>query len=212
MADRVPYPNARLIIFSRAPQPGHCKTRIAATIGDAAAADLQAQLLTEKAAMACTAPLCPIELWCAPDCRHPLFQSLAAEYPLTLHQQAGADLGERMYHAMSATPAEYTIIIGTDCPLLDRPYIKTALQMLAEGSEMVIGPAEDGGYVLLGLRHIEPTLFRDVEWGTARVLAQTLNAADRAGLSVRQLAMLWDLDRPEDLSRYQVVHTATVKQ
>ena len=69
-------------------------------------------------------------------------------------------------------------------------------------TDVVVGPAEDGGYVLIGLKRAEPALFRDIDWGTDQVLEQTLRAASQAQCSIAMLATLWDVDRPEDWQRF----------
>ena len=69
-------------------------------------------------------------------------------------------------------------------------------------ADVVVGPAEDGGYVLIGLKRAEPALFRGIDWGTDQVLEQTLGAASQAHCSIAMLATLWDVDRPEDWQRF----------
>ena len=196
------FPHARLIIFTKAPVAGQCKSRLAAGIGDEAAAKVQDMLIHRCLDAVNTSPLCPTELWCASDSTHPFFQSIATNYPLSLYNQQGHDLGQRMFHAMSNKPAQATIIIGTDCPGISRHYIKSALQVLHDGKDVVIGPAEDGGYVLLGLKQIEPRLFTNIEWGTAQVYAQTVQACQQQGLQWQPLQMLWDIDHESDLQRF----------
>lgn len=140
-----------------------------------------------------------------PDTTHPFFQSIAANYPVSLHQQQGDDLGQRMLHAVSAKEADYTVIIGTDCPVMSNDYLNRAYEALHNGHELVLGPAEDGGYVLLGLRTVREELFTDIAWGTASVLQQTLHAVNKMGATCQMLETLWDLDRPADYNRYQAV-------
>lgn len=203
MSDPFRFPNARLIIFAKAPVAGECNTRLAESIGDQAAADLQHELIENRLAETCAASLCPVELWCAPDSTHSVFQSLATRYPISLLEQSGEDLGQRMYHAMTTPVAEFSIIIGTDCPVLSKNYLFNAYQALEKGSDVVIGPAEDGGYVLLGLRHIHRTLFSDISWGSSAVYAETIRAIEALSLSCISLETLWDLDRPADYDRYR---------
>ncbi len=204
-----PYPDARLIIFTRAPQAGKCKTRLIPMLGEQGAANLQRELIQNCVATLCTQPLCPTELWCSPDTDQPLFQSLAQDYPLSLHTQQGADLGERMYHAMAGGDSACTIIVGTDCPEMSRDYVVQAIETFITGKDAVIGPAEDGGYVLLALRQVDASLFQDIEWGTQGVLAQTAQKMTAAGLAWQAIATLWDLDEGEDLRRYQALKSAS---
>ena len=99
------------------------------------------------------------------------------------------------------------LIIGSDCPSIDESYLKTALEQLAGGIDVVLGPAEDGGYVLIGLNAANNRLFSDIDWGTDRVLVQTLTRARKLGLSSVCMDVLWDLDRPTDLDRLEELDT-----
>ena len=206
-----PFPEARLLIFAKAPVAGQCKSRLAANIGNQAAAELQAELIQRCVTEVGTESLCPTELWCAPDCRHHLFQTLAAEFSLALLQQQGADLGQRMFHAMSRQQAEATIIIGTDCPVLSRDHIKSTLLALQQDNDAVLAPAEDGGYVLLGLRQVDPRLFADIAWGTAGVYGQTVQACTSLGYKLHELETLWDIDLEADWQRYKLLKSITYK-
>lgn len=197
------YPDVSLILFAKAPLPGLCKTRLIPCLGEQGAAMLQQDLLRQCVAQLCHEPLCHTQLWCDPDTTHPAFQRLSVEYRLDLYQQQGADLGERMYRAMRCQSADYTIIIGTDIPLLTKDYIEQAIKALQRGDDAVIGPAEDGGYVLLGLKQVDEALFEEIHWGTAAVFRETCEKMTAGGLSWHENAPLWDLDTVEDLRRYQ---------
>jgi len=204
------YPDARLIVFAKAPQAGYCKTRLIPEIGEQGAAHLQAELIHNCLSRLCHEPLCPTELWCSPDTRHPFFKTMANNFPVSLHQQQGTDLGEKMYHAMSYRDSTYTIIIGTDCPEITSEYIESGITQLSEAQGAVIGPAEDGGYVLLGLRHIAENLFQDISWGTEHVFAQTVQKMKASELIWHELETLWDLDDSQDLVRYQRLKMAQI--
>jgi len=186
---------------------GRVKTRLTPPLTPAAAAGLHRRLLAETAAMACSSGLAAVELWCAPDTGHPLFRELAAAWPLNLFPQAGADLGARMAAAAESAlrEAEAVVLIGADCPLLGPRELRTALAWLEGGYDAVLGPAEDGGYVLIGLRRFDGRLFDDIHWGGARVLEATRGRLNALGWRFRELAPLWDLDRPADLERYRAL-------
>ncbi|MEY6432745.1 TIGR04282 family arsenosugar biosynthesis glycosyltransferase [Thioalkalicoccus limnaeus] len=194
---------ARILIFAKAPIPGQVKTRLIPAVGAAAAAALHGRMLRDLLARIGPQPPAPIELWCAPDDEHPLFVDLAAKYGLMRHRQRGRDLGERMYRAAQTSMGEtrFAILIGADCPGLDRSYLQRSLIALADGADAVLGPAEDGGYVLLGLRRLAMRLFEDMPWGTDEVAAITRTRMADLGWRWTELATLWDLDRPEDLAR-----------
>lgn len=198
-----PYPDARLIIFAKAPLPGYCKTRLIPALGEQGAADLQQVLIQDCLGSLCTTPLCPTELWCSPDTQQPFFQAMATRFGLALHAQQGSDLGGRMHHAMAQQASPYTLIVGTDCPVLDRDYVEAAIRHLIEGWEAVVGPAEDGGYVLLGLQRLSQGLFSGVEWGSGLVFRQTAHRLDSEAYRWRTLPTLWDLDHAGDLERYR---------
>jgi glycosyltransferase A (GT-A) superfamily protein (DUF2064 family) len=116
-----------------------------------------------------------------------------------VHLQRGADLGARMYRALRRH--RRAIVIGADAPALMPAHIARAARSLQGGAHIVLAPAEDGGYALLGARRLTPAIFRAVAWGGAEVLAQTLDNAARAGLRCKLLSPVWDVDRPEDLER-----------
>ena len=133
-------------------------------------------------------------------CRSPLFRWLAARWPLDLHIQVGQDLGARLAHAARSalTRAAAVILVGADCPELSPDYLGAALAAL-EQQDAVLGPALDGGYVLLGLRAVDDTLFERMPWGSDRVAALTGQRLDALGWRWSSLACLRDIDRPEDL-------------
>jgi hypothetical protein len=119
--------------------------------------------------------------------------------------QHGADLGARMAHAFAATlqHATHAICIGADCPALTAQHLQEAAAALRAGDDAVFVPAEDGGYALIGLSRNLPQLFADMAWGGSTVMAQTRVRLREAGLRWRELATLWDVDRPEDYHRLQ---------
>ena len=93
------------------------------------------------------------------------------------------------------------ILIGCDCPAITATYLKEAASRLNQGAKLVLGPAEDGGYVLIGVNGVYPELFRDIDWGSERVFSQTVSNARALGIDCVTLEPLWDVDRPEDLIR-----------
>ncbi|EGV18768.1 TIGR04282 family arsenosugar biosynthesis glycosyltransferase [Thiocapsa marina] len=198
------YPNARILIFAKAPIPGQVKTRLIPALGPTGAAQLACDLLERLVRRLSGAHLAPVELWCSPDPGHPLFRDLAESEGVALRTQQGEDLGERLSAAAEDAlgRADAVLLVGADVPGLDADYCASALATLAE-SDAVLGPAEDGGYVLLGLKAPAPTLFEDMPWGGDRVAAITRRRMASLGLRWRELASLWDLDRPEDLLRYR---------
>jgi len=95
------------------------------------------------------------------------------------------------------------LVLGTDCPVMDSRYLLDAIEKLDAGIPVVLGPAEDGGYLLLGLNRNLPELFVGIDWGTSKVLNQTRKCLYGLGVEFAELDTLWDLDRPQDLVRFQ---------
>jgi uncharacterized protein len=198
------YPGGRILIFAKAPVPGYAKTRLIPVLGEQGAADLQAELIRRTVGMAVESRLAPVQLWTCGDTDQDYFGALRSIVKGELYVQSGDDLGARMHHALEQAlrVAEFAVLIGTDCPAMGGDYLARACAALAEpGTDAVLGPAEDGGYVLIGLRRCDTRLFENVAWGTADVLAHTRRRLDGLGWPRRELSMQWDLDRPQDLGR-----------
>ena len=187
-------------ILAKAPIPGLAKTRLIPHLGAEGAAALQRWLLRRTLATALAAELGPVTLWCAPETDHPDFAACQALGPVRLCRQPDVDLGGRMHAAVAESSAAGTLVIGTDCPALTPDVLREAAAALREHKAVVI-PAEDGGYVLIGLRQPVLAVFQHVEWSTDRVMAQTRRQLQAAGLTWSELAPLWDVDRFEDVER-----------
>jgi rSAM/selenodomain-associated transferase 1 len=192
------------MVFAKAPVPGRVKTRLAAALGERAAAELHRQLAERTLFTALAAGLGPVELWCAPGTNDAFFAACAKQHGVALRAQGEGDLGMRMARALEFALAEGSpgLLIGSDCPALTPEYLREAAAALVNGYDAVIGPAEDGGYVLIGLARSPATpLFEDIAWGSAKVMQETRTRLARLNWRWRELATLWDVDRPEDLPR-----------
>lgn len=198
------HPAGRILVFAKAPVPGQVKRRLAKDIGEAEAARVYQAMLEYVVALAARSSLSPTTLCVTPGGGHPFFRSLSERFGVELEPQRGGDLGARMQNALRSalTSAEYAILIGSDCPLLNEAYLAQALEALEQGTEAVFGPAEDGGYVLVGLRRTEPALFQDILWGSDQVMAVTRQRCHVQNIVLKELAMLYDIDREEDLVRF----------
>lgn len=199
------YPQARVIVMSKAPLPGQVKTRLVPLLGRAGAARFYRTLLENTLEKLCTAGLCPVELCCAPDTHQAFFADCRRRYPVTLTGQGRGDIGQRMSRAIAAAlqRADRVVLVGADCPALTADDIDTALQRLGDGSDVVLGPAEDGGYYLLGMTRHHARLFESVPWGSAQVMAVTLQHIEALGLACSTLPVRADLDTPADYRAWQ---------
>lgn len=189
--------NYSLIIFVKNPVLGKVKTRLAATIGAEKALGIYRQLLTRTQTITQSLPWTKALYYADFIPEHDQWD--AAAY--TKHLQSGPDLGTRMENAFAAGFAQRyqrICIIGSDCFQLTTAIIQEAFATLAH-KDVVIGPAQDGGYYLLGMREPHPFLFKGITWSTASVLAETLQHAAANHLSVGLLPTLSDVDEEKDL-------------
>lgn len=194
----------QVAVLARAPMPGLAKTRLIPALGPQGAARLQRQLTRAAVQTALDAGLGPVSLWCAPHAQHRFFRALHRTTGVPCLVQASGDLGERMHGAFSLhCDSGPLLLTGTDCPPLTPGHLRRAAQALLDGDDAVFYPAEDGGYVLVGLRRPQAELFRDIAWSTDAVMAQTRQRAQAAGLRLREFETLWDLDVPADLVRWR---------
>ncbi len=149
--------------------------------------------------MAHAAGVGPVTLWCAPDPSHPSFMDLARRFSISLKRQPQGDLGARMLAAFGAMP---TLVIGSDCPALTPQHLRAAADGL-RAADVVLIPAEDGGYVLIGARVAHPALFTGIAWGTGTVLTETRKRISALDLKATELDPLWDVDCEDDLARME---------
>lgn len=192
-----------VIVFARAPEPGAVKTRLIPLIGPQGAAALHARMMERALATACQAALGAVELHCAPDCDDDFLRSCSSRYPAKLVAQAEGDLGARMAAAAGTalTAHSRVLLMGSDCPALTARHLRAANQALLDGAAAALAPAEDGGYVLLGLKQSDRRLFEGIAWGSETVLADTRARLRELAWPWHELDTLWDVDRAEDYQR-----------
>ena len=197
------YPDAVVLVFAKAPVPGNVNTRLIPDIGVEAATNLQAELIHSRLKNLQQKKLCATQLWCSPDVEHEFFQD-CKKYGVDLFVQHGEDLGARMSSAIKGSLSVYkrVVLIGTDAPSLTLDQIEHAIQQLAE-KDVVIGPADDGGYVLIGMSQHSHAVFQSIHWGSEKVLAATREKIQQNSLSSFELESCWDIDRVEDYRRYK---------
>ena len=192
-----------LLVFARNPVAGRVKTRLIPALGAATAGIVYMRMLQDTLACAAQVAAGRRELWVdhpSPDAR---LMHLAEIHDLSVHLQTGPDLGARMYAALHASlqDADRAVLIGTDCPGCDAAYLDAAFRAL-ERHDAVIGPAADGGYVLIGLRRVTPDLFADIPWSSDRVLAATRERLASRQWNWVELSLQHDVDEPGDLLRF----------
>jgi hypothetical protein len=188
-----------LILFAKPPIPGRVKTRLIPAIGAEAATRLYRQLLEHALSAASSLSAVRKELWWdgpeEQECR-----AYAERFGMTLFRQRGADLGERMHHALESAlqTAERTVLIGSDSLDYSAAYLNMAFEVLSR-NDAVLGPAMDGGYLLIGMRQPQAHLFHDVPWSTGRVVEVTRQRLREQGLSWQELPTMRDIDDISDL-------------
>lgn len=207
------FPDSVLLIFCKAPLAGQVKTRLQPVLSAEQAVSVHRQLSQMTLKRAFEQPLCPVILYCAPDSTHPFFRQCASDYPVVLQAQQGEDLGTRMHHALTDALCQYqhALLMGCDCPSLTAEDLQQALQALNDGYDAVIAPAEDGGYVLIGLNKAQPHLFADMAWSTDQVMKTTRQRAKQLGLNLFELELQWDVDTIEDWKRYLSIECQEIK-
>lgn len=195
----------KLIIFTRYPEPGKTKTRLIPILGEQGASNLHRQLT--EATFKMIQPLIKNGFLSLKICFTGGTQELMENWlgkNLSYQNQYGEGLGDRMKFAFETEFRDQmtqVVIIGTDCLELNESLIQQAFESLFL-SDLVLGPAQDGGYYLIGLKKVYAELFAEIAWGTDTVLARTLEITQNLNLKTFLLPILQDLDRPEDLQQY----------
>ncbi|MCZ6829395.1 MAG: TIGR04282 family arsenosugar biosynthesis glycosyltransferase [Gammaproteobacteria bacterium] len=189
-----------LIQFAKSAVPGSVKTRLVPPLTTQQAADLHTSMVVHTCATLCGAGLGEVQLWLSGEQQQPLLQSCREVGNFSQRQQCRGDLGKKLAHAVQAglSHSERVIVVGSDAPAIDAAYLHAADRAL-DTTDVVLGPAWDGGYVLLGLKRFARHLFMGIEWGTDSVLEDTLQRVEELAWSCSLLAELRDIDRPEDL-------------
>jgi uncharacterized protein len=190
----------RIVIFAKAPVPGRVKTRLIPALGEADAARLAARMLDLALEQALTAAVGPVELCMSPAPDSPDWASTPLPADIEASDQGEGDLGARMGRAAQRAIAqgEAVLLTGTDCPQLTAARLKEAAAQLT-GHDAVLHRAADGGYVLLGLRVFDASLFEGIPWSTAAVADLTLERLAVLGWRVWMGETLRDIDVPADL-------------
>ncbi|PCM43361.1 TIGR04282 family arsenosugar biosynthesis glycosyltransferase [Marinobacter sp. ANT_B65] len=198
-----------LMQFAKWPEAGRVKTRLIPALGVSGALNAHLALTNAVLDNLCRSGL-PVQFWW--DRNVESVPADAQELVRTIEQrgleqniQQGPNLGVRMLGALGAGLESHThaLIVGSDCPSVESEYVHQAIARLQE-YDVVLGPSDDGGYVLIGARRVVPHMLDGIEWGTESVLEQTCERLKKLGLSVSLLEPRWDVDEPEDWARFQL--------
>jgi rSAM/selenodomain-associated transferase 1 len=187
-----------VLVFQKNEVLGKVKTRLALGMGDLRALEIYKHLMQSTYSV-------------LEDVSAPVWAYYSDFIPETVNPpiaksfvQEGQDLGERMANAFVRSfesGMEKVVLIGTDCPTLQSQHLNEAFEALTD-SDLVLGPATDGGYYLIGMKRRADYLFEGISWSTSQVLSETLNVASQHGLTTTLLQELNDIDTPEDWERY----------
>lgn len=191
----------RLIIFTRYPIAGRVKTRLIPALGERGAMLLHRKMVEHTLAQSRQFKDCIEIRFTGGNLKQ--METWLGEY-FYYREQKGISLGERLNEAVAKAFSEEfkkVVVIGTDCPGLKADHIKKAFRLL-EGSELVLGPAVDGGYYLIGLSNYYQELFHNISWGSNEVYRQTIKVAKKLDLKITTLEKLADVDRPADLEAW----------
>ena len=186
--------------FARAPVAGQVKSRLQPALSPEEACELHQELVLWASTTLLASKLGTVELWVAGGQDFPVFHRCLSLGVTALRAQQGGDLGARMQHAITCglEQHERVLLVGSDCPGITVAYLQAACEQLVV-ADLVLGPALDGGYVLIGARRRVDAVFVDIAWGTDTVLQDSLHKAAAAGYRTALLPALRDIDRPEDL-------------
>ncbi|GMV01035.1 MAG: TIGR04282 family arsenosugar biosynthesis glycosyltransferase [Burkholderiaceae bacterium] len=199
--------NPRIIVFARVPRAGEVKTRLARTVGDAAALAHYRTMLRDTLAVVraaqVQAPALEAELCILGDDRDGECARLAAAHGFALAVQVGVSPGERIETALARAldEARVPVLVGSDVVALSTNDLHDAFAALRE-HDAVFGPTEDGGYALVGLSRRIAHLFDDMPWGRDTLMAATRRRLQESGVRWSQLRTLWDVDEEPDLGRW----------
>lgn len=190
-----------LIVFIRNPVSGKVKSRLAAEIGEQKATQVYLRLLEETFQL-CNARQEDLMVYFSDFIDRSVSPLLR---DAQLFVQKGVSLGERMNAAFEDQLLKHNkaVLIGSDCPDLSHTILDMAFQSL-DSADIVIGPAQDGGYYLIGMKEPVSVCFENISWGTDKVFGQTIKTVEHLGLPFRLLPELRDLDTLDDLEYFEV--------
>lgn len=190
-----------LIIFSKVPEAGKVKTRLIEQFGKSYSATIYRRLFWNTLAKATQADVEKIQLYIEGDQQHPELIRIVKHFDIEILQQQGQHLGERMHNALTSAfvDFEHAVLIGCDCIALTVDDINLSIQSLQDSSDVVIGPAEDGGYYLIGMNQPQPELFKNIIWGSESVFSETMSRVEQNRIQYKLLNNYKDVDISRDV-------------
>lgn len=193
-----------LIIFAKPPVPGKVKTRLIPGVGRRYAAFLYQDMLTKTLNTARKAGFDDIYIFVSGNIKHSYFSSLKKRHHVKLFQQVGKDLGQRMFNAFNKLLSRYSyaILIGSDCPALLASDLRLAVNKLEDNVDVIIGPADDGGYYLIGMQKNNSRIFTGINWSSETVFENTYSNIKALNWDIELLPKRRDVDSTEDLLPY----------
>lgn len=215
------FSNYRALVFAKEPILGFVKTRMRSALSEQQALDLHKVLTTDTCENLARWCVCPSDIYYwqgagqASSATPVFLAALSRQLGLSLRPQSEGDLGEKMSSAVTMTfleGVEGVVLLGADCPFITRATLIELFESLRSGADAAIVPAHDGGYVALALRSAEPFVFSDIDWGSDKVLAQTVARFKALGWQYECLPALPDIDRPEDLHALRGLDSPALRQ
>ena len=202
---------AAVAIMAKAPRAGEVKTRFCPPLSLVDAAELYRRLLLDKIEQVRSLRTASLAIAYTPDEARAFFEEVAPGFVLV--PQRGADLGDRLANSLGElldTGHRGALAIDSDTPTLPLEFLQQALDLIVTPEiDVVLGPTEDGGYYLIGLRAVHRELFEAMAWSTQQVLPETIRRADAKGLRVACLPPWYDIDTPDDLARLRMTLAAS---
>jgi len=202
---------AAVAIMAKAPRAGEVKTRLCPPLSLVDAAELYRRLLLDKIEQVRSLKTASLAIAYTPDEARAFFEEVAPGFVLV--PQRGADLGDRLANSLGElldTGHRGALAIDSDTPTLPLEFLQQALDLIVTPEiDVVLGPTEDGGYYLIGLRAVHRELFEAMAWSTQQVLPETIRRADAKGLRVACLPPWYDIDTPDDLARLRMALAAS---
>ena len=194
-----------LVVMAKAPRFGHSKTRLSQLLKPKETETLCRAMLLDTVDRLRGIRDCELCLAFTPIHERRWFERNINSGIELMHQR-GNDLGERMQHIVKErllAGSEAVLIVGSDLPTIPLSYVQRAVELLIQDNIIGIGPAEDGGYYLIGMKEPSPRVFDQINWGTGLVFQQTLSQAEASGIPVVTIPEWFDVDEPADLERLQ---------